>query len=76
MRSVQNIANNIKFGDYGIAICDHYCNKKTKKCNFYDWFTYLDGKFIKRMCEKCALREKWGYNYKQQKGFKAWCGLY
>ena len=76
MRSVQNIANNIKFGDYGIAICDHYCNKKTKKCNFYDWFTYLDGKFIKRMCENCALREKWGYNYKQQKGFKKWHGLY
>ena len=24
------------------------------------------------MCEKCALREKWGYNYKQQKGYKRW----
>ena len=45
-----------------------------KKCNFYDWFTYLDSKFIKRMCEKCALREKWGYNYKQQKGYKRWVG--
>ena len=45
-----------------------------KKCNFYDWFTYLDGKFIKRMCEKCALREKWGYNYKQSKGYKRWAG--
>ena len=76
MQSVRNISNNIKFGDYGIAICDHYCKKKAKKCNFYDWFTYLDGKFIKRMCEKCALREKWGYNYKQTKGFKAWHGLY
>ena len=56
MRSVRNIASNIKYGDYGTDICNHYCNKKPKKGNFYDWFNYLDGKFIKRMCEKCALR--------------------
>ena len=74
MRSVKDIASNIKYGDYTIAICDHYCKKKMKKCNFYDWFTYLDGKFIKRMCENCALREKCGYNYKQTKGYKQWAG--
>ena len=76
MRPVRDIANNIKFGDYGTAVCNHFCNNKPKKCNFYDWFAYLDGKFIKRMCENCALREKWGYNYKQTKGYKAWHGLY
>ena len=72
MRSVKDIAHHMKYGDYCVAICNHYCNNKAKKCNFYDWFTYLDHKFIKRMCEKCALRERWGYNYKQQKGYKKW----
>ena len=75
MRAVKNIANNMKFGDYCVGICDHYCNKVQKKCNFYDWFTYLDHQFIKRMCVNCALRERWGYNYKQRKKYKEWAGL-
>ncbi len=24
------------------------------------------------MCEKCALREAWGYNYKQNPKYKKW----
>tara|TARA_Y100000114_G_C11626816_1_gene262409 strand:+ start:429 stop:653 length:225 start_codon:yes stop_codon:yes gene_type:complete len=72
MREVKDISPSMKYGDYILGICDHYCNKKAKKCNFYDWFTYLDHKFIKRMCEACALRETWGYNYKQRKGYKLW----
>ena len=72
MRTVKDIANNMIFGNYCLAICNHYCNNKPKKCNFYDWFTHLDHKFIKRMCQDCPLRETWGYNYKQRKGYKQW----
>ena len=49
MKEVKDISSSMKHGDYAVGICDHYCNKKAKKCNFYDWFTYLDHKFIKRM---------------------------
>ena len=56
------------------GICDHYCNKKPKKCNFYDWYSYLGNEFIKTICEKCALRKRWGYNYKQSKYYKIWAG--
>ena len=72
MRPIRDIDYNMKFGDHCVAICNHYCNNKPKKCNFYDWYSYLEGKFIKRMCEKCALRERWGYNYKQRKAYKIW----
>ena len=72
MKTIKDIATNMKWADYGLGICNHYCNKKPKKCNFYSWYSYLDRKFIKRMCEKCAFREVWGYNYKQQKGYKRW----
>ena len=74
MRAVRDIATNIKHREYMVGICDHYCNKKPKKCNFYDWYSYLDDEFIKTMCEQCALRERWGYNYKQSKGYKIWAG--
>ena len=74
MKPVKNIANNIKHVDYMVGICNHYCRNQPRKANFYDWFGYLDGRFIKRMCEKCALRERWGYNYKQQKAYKRWVG--
>ncbi len=67
-----DIANNMRLSGYYLDICNHYCNNKRKKCNFYDWYTFLDGKFIKRMCESCALREVWGHNYKSKKGFKKW----
>lgn len=74
MRPVKDIATNIKFNDYVVGICNHYCNKKPGKGNFYDWHSYLDGSFIKTMCQGCALRERWGYNYKQTKAYKAWAG--
>ena len=74
MKPVRDIANNIKHFDYMLGVCNHYCRNKPKRTNFYDWFGYLDGRFIKRMCEKCALRERWGYNFKQQKGYKRWVG--
>ena len=51
MRAVRDIAYNMKFGDYCVAICNHYCNNKPKKGNFYDWYSYLGNEFIKRMCE-------------------------
>ena len=67
---MKNISNRMIFAGNKIDRCDHYCKNKVKKCNFYDWYSYLDHKFIKRMCEKCALRERWGYRYKSQKGYK------
>ena len=72
MQPVKDIAYNIKWADYKLDICNHYCSNKPKKGNFYDWYGYLDNRFIKRMCEACALRERWGYNYKQRKAYKIW----
>ena len=72
MQPVKDIAYNIRWADYKLDICNHYCKNKPRKCNFYNWHTYLDNKFIKQMCENCALREMWGYNYKQRKGFQKW----
>ena len=72
MPPVRDIANNMKFGDYCLAICNHYCHKRTVKTDFFDWLTYFDGKFIKTMCVSCALREAWGYSYKQNKHYKKW----
>ena len=72
MRSVKDIARNIRWSEYGVGKCDHYCKNVNKKCNFYDWFSFLDNQFIKKMCESCALREIWGYNYKSTKGYKKW----
>ena len=74
MKAVKDISVNIQFDDYSVYVCNHYCNNKAKKCNFYNWYTYLELKFIKRICENCALREMWGYNYKQSKGYKRWVG--
>lgn len=69
---MNNISNNMKYYNYCHNKCNHYCNNAYKKCNFYDWFGFFDNRFIKRMCESCALRETWGYHYKQTKGFKKW----
>ena len=74
MKPVKDIKSNIKFADYMVAVCNHYCKNQPRKVNFYDWFTYLEGKFIKRMCEMRALRERWGYNYKSVKAYKRWVG--
>ena len=68
----KDIAHNLTFSDYNYGVCNHYCSNKHKKCNFYNWYTYLEGKFIKKICESCALRETWGYNYKSTKGYKKW----
>ena len=74
MKPVRDIAKNIRHFDYTVGVCNHYCKNKPIKTNFYDWFTYLDDKFIKRMCEKCAIRERWGYKHSQNKGYKKWVG--
>ena len=74
MKSIsgKDMRHNMKYAGKQIAICDHFCNKQARNAKFYHWFTYLDAEFIKTMCETCALRETWGYNYKQQKGYKRW----
>ena len=62
----------MRYAGKKVAKCDHFCDKKVRNTKFYHWFTHLDGAFIKTMCISCALREAWGYNYKQQKGYKKW----
>ena len=75
MRNMKNpcdIKHNMKYAGKQTAICDHFCNKKVRNAKFYHWFANADGKFIKEMCEKCALREAWGYNYTSNKHYKTW----
>ena len=70
----KDIDVNMKFVGYRESLCNHFCKSVPRKCKFYAWYTYLDREFIKQMCESCALREKWGYNYKSAKGYKKWVG--
>ena len=72
MKPVKDIAKNIKHVDYMVAVCNHFCKNEPRKRNFYDWYSYLDNEFIKRMCEQCALREMWGYHFRQKDGYKKW----
>ena len=62
----------MRYAGKKLAICNHFCKKKPRQTEFFDWFTILGGKFIKTMCMSCALREMWGYSYKQAKGYKKW----
>ena len=52
--------------------CNHYCKNTAKKGNFYSWYTFLDNKYIKTMCEKCAKRETWGSYFNSNKNYKKW----
>tara|TARA_Y100000310_G_scaffold236100_1_gene239260 strand:- start:316 stop:534 length:219 start_codon:yes stop_codon:yes gene_type:complete len=70
----KDMRHNMKYAGKMTAECDHFCSKRVCNAKFYHWFSYLDKEFIKTMCEKCALREMWGYNYKQQRGYKRWIG--
>ena len=72
MGKMNNINNTMRYAGKKLAICDHFCRKKPKNTEFYHWFSFLENVFIKTMCEKCALREAWGYNYKQTKNYKKW----
>ena len=69
---MNNINNTMRYAGKKLATCDHFCNKKSYNTKFYHWFSYFEMEFIKEMCEKCALREAWGYNYKQTKHYKKW----
>ena len=61
-------------GEFKIFVSQPHQDKKDPEDQlFKDPIPYDDKvKFMKAMCEKCALREIWGYNYKQQKGYKKW----
>jgi len=72
IRNMKNISHNIKYAGKKTDICNHFCKNKPCNTKFYHWFTTIDGEFIKTMCEKCALREAWGYNYKSNKHYKKW----
>lgn len=74
LESGKDISRNMKYAGKQTAQCDHFCNKRFRNTKFYHWFSYLNMEFIKKMCEKCALREVWGYHYKQQRGYKRWAG--
>ena len=70
----KDIDVNMRYIGHKQSICNHFCRKALRKCKFYAWYTYLDGNFVREMCENCVLREKWGYNYKSTKGYKKWAG--
>ncbi len=76
MKSIsdKDITSYMKFVGKKMCVCNHFCNNKVRNTKFYHWFTFLTNEFIKEMCETCALREIWGYNYKQSKGYKRWVG--
>ena len=71
-RSMKDISNNMRYAGKRTAICNHFCSKRVRNAKFYDWFTYLEGEFVRTMCEACALREKWGYHYKSNKNYQKW----
>ena len=68
----KNIADNMECIGKKLQICNHFCYNKPRNTVFYRWSSYLDREFIKDMCQTCALREVWGYNYKQNKHYKKW----
>ena len=72
MNEMRNLGINMRYAGKKTAICDHFCPKRVRKTQFFYWSTYLGGEFIKTMCITCALREMWGYNYKQSKHYKKW----
>ena len=72
--SDKDIAINMKLVWKKLAVCDHFCNNKPRNAKFYHWFSLLTKDFIREMCETCALREAWGYNYKQSRRYKKWSG--
>ena len=59
-----------------------YVGKKNLQCEccgahkynapFYDWYSILDGRFLCTICQKCAVRELFGSNYKANKRYKRW----
>ena len=69
---MNNISHTMIYAGKMTQVCDHYCKKTPHNTRWYKWYSYLDHEFIKLMCEKCALREAWGYNYKQKKKYKRW----
>ena len=69
---MKDISNNMKYVGRRVAVCNHFCNNKPYNGRFYDWYSFFENKLLKTMCEKCALREVWGYNYKQNKHYKKW----
>ena len=69
---MKNLSSNMRYAVKKTAICDHFCNKRVRNSEFFHWFNYFSDELIKTMCITCALRETWGYNYKQNKNYKKW----
>ena len=38
----------------------------------FDWYSMLDNDFIGTICQKCAVRELFGSNYRNSKRYKEW----
>ena len=69
---MENISYKMRYAGKKIAMCDHFCNKRMRNTQFFHWFSFFGGEHIKTMCITCALRESWGYSYKQNKHYKKW----
>ena len=59
-----------------------YVGKKNLKCDscgaykynapIFEWYSLFDDRFLGTICQKCAVREKFGSNYKNNNRYKRW----
>ena len=72
LKNILDISPRMRYDGKRSDTCNHFCKNQPYNGHYFKWFTYIDNKYIRTMCMKCALRETWGYNYKQQKNYKKW----
>ena len=59
-----------------------YVGKKNLQCDCcgahkynapaFDWDSMFDGRFLGTICQKCAIRELFGTNYRNNNRYKEW----
>ena len=59
-----------------------YVGKKNLKCDscgaykynapVFEWYSLFDDRFLGIICQKCAVRETFGSNYKNNDRYKRW----
>ena len=59
-----------------------FIGRKSIKCNCcggykynaptFEWYSLFDDRLLGTICQKCAVRETFGSNYKNSKRYKEW----
>ena len=65
------LMNTMRFAgkkDFRCECCGAY---KYNAPNF-EWYSLFDDRFLGIVCQKCAVREMFGSNYKNNKRYKRW----